>query len=111
MKKIVFIVLSVFILLFYVYQGKAVAQNSHIKYKGMFFHPELNVGYGLQGDLQPNEIGFAGLNATAGYWLTRKITGGIGVGIQAYNGSNTVPLTLQGGYYFRETGLGNMRFF
>jgi len=111
MKKLFIIVFLTLTLVYLFSSGKVVAQSSHVKYRGMYFQPELNIGFGLQGELQPNEIGFAGLNATVGNWFSKKVTGGAGIGIQAFNGSNTVPLYLQGGYYFDEWGLGNLRFF
>jgi len=77
----------------------------------MYGLTELNLGFGLQGDVQANQIGFTGLSALAGYWLTPKVTAGLGVGFLGYNGSGSVPLFLEGGYYFDEFGLGKMRFF
>ena len=98
-------------ILSYVFPGEAVAQVSRPQSRGMYGLTELQVGYGLQGNVQPNEIGFTGLSLLAGYSFTQSLSGGVGVGIQAYNGSNAVPFYLEGGYSFKEAGLGKMRFF
>ena len=98
-------------ILSYVSPGEAVAQVSRPQTRGMYGLAELQVGYGLQGNVQPNEIGFTGLSLLAGYSFTQSLSGGVGVGIQAYNGSNAVPFYLEGGYSFKEAGLGKMRFF
>jgi len=90
---------------------KLSAQTSRTSSSGMYGLTELNLGFGLQGDVQANLIGFTGLSALAGYWLTPKVTAGLGVGFLGYNGSGSVPLYLEGGYYFDEFGLGKMRFF
>ena len=87
------------------------AQVTRPQTKGAYGLAELQVGYGLQGNVQPNEIGFTGLSLLAGYSFTQAFSGGVGVGIQAYNGSNAVPFYLEGGYSFKQAGLGKMRFF
>jgi hypothetical protein len=87
------------------------AQVTRPQSKGAYGLTELQVGYGLQGNVQPNEIGFTGLSLLAGYTFTQSFSGGIGVGIQAYNGSNAVPVYIESGYCFEEIGLGKMRFF
>jgi hypothetical protein len=91
--------------------AEVMAQVTRPQSKGMYGLTELQVGYGLQGNVQPNEIGFTGLSLLAGYSFTQSFSGGVGVGIQAYNGSNAVPVYLEGGYSFKEAGLGKMRFF
>jgi len=114
MKQVFIISILTLTLLLYISPGEIAAQNNRVtrvRYEGMFVHPELNVGYGLQGNLEPHEISFAGFNTTAGYWFNQSVTGGIGVGLQAYNWSNTAPVYLQGGYYFNELGYGFFRFF
>lgn len=91
--------------------GKLSAQTSRTSSGGMYGLTELNLGFGLQGDVQANQIGFAGLSALAGYWISPKVSAGLGVGFLGYNGSKSVPIYLEGGYYFDEFGLGKMRFF
>ena len=91
--------------------GKVNAQTAHTPSSGMYGLTELNLGFGLQGDVQANQIGFTGLSALAGYWLNPKVSAGVGTGFLGYNGSGVVPLFLEGGYYFDEFGLGKMRFF
>lgn len=90
---------------------KISAQTNPSQSRGIYNITELNIGYGLQGDVEPNEIGFAGLSTIVGYTFTRSLSAGLGVGILAYNGSNCVPLYGEAGYYFRNFGLGKMRFF
>lgn len=90
---------------------KTEAQSSRTPSSGMYGITELNLGFGLQGDVQANQIGFTGLSALAGYWINPKVTAGAGIGFLGYNGSGSVPLYLEGGYYFDEFGLGKMRFF
>jgi len=87
------------------------AQNPRTQSSGIYGLTELNLGYGLQGDVQPNYIGYTGLTALGGYWFTKSLTAGLGTGILAYNGSNAVPLYFEAGYFFREFGLGKMRIF
>lgn len=98
-------------LLVIAHTGKVNAQTAHTPSSGMYGLTELNLGFGLQGDVQANQIGFTGLSALAGYWISPKVSAGLGVGFLGYNGSGVVPLYLEGGYYFDEFGLGKMRFF
>lgn len=98
-------------ILSFVSPGEAVAQVSRPQTRGMYGLTELQIGYGLQGNVQPNEIGFTGLSLLAGYSFSQSFSGGVGVGIQAYNGSNAVPVYVESGYCFKEAGLGKMRFF
>ena len=91
--------------------GKISAQSYRNPSRGIYDLTEVNLGYGLQGDTQPNVVGYSGLTTLLGYWFNPKVAGGAGVGIFAYNGSNAVPVYLEGGYYFNEFGLGKMRFF
>ncbi|HNW54028.1 MAG TPA: hypothetical protein PKN21_07140, partial [Bacteroidales bacterium] len=72
-------------ILSFVSPKEAVAQVSRPQTRGMYGLAELQVGYGLQGNVQPNEIGFTGLSLLAGYSFTQSLSGGVGVGIQAYN--------------------------
>lgn len=98
-------------LLIFASTGKSLAQNYRFEPKELFNLTELNIGYGLQGDVEPNEIGFSGLSTLIGYTLSHYWTTGLGVGIFAYNGSNCVPLYAEGAYRFNSFGLGKMRFF
>lgn len=91
--------------------GKISAQTYRYQTNGIYNLTELHVGYGLQGDVEPNEIGFAGLSTLVGYTFTKRLAAGVGTGFLAYNGSNTVPVFLEGGYYFKNFGIGKMRFF
>lgn len=87
------------------------AQTAHTPNSGMYGLIDLNLGFGLQGNVEANQIGFAGLNAMAGYWISPNVAAGVGAGFLGYNGSGSIPLYLEGGYYFEEFGLGKMRFF
>jgi hypothetical protein len=87
------------------------AQNSRIEKRKIYNLTELNIGYGLQGNVEPNVIAFTGITTLAGYSFSSSGGMGIGSGIFAFNGSYSVPLYLEGGYYFKEFGLGKMRFF
>lgn len=109
-NSLIIIILSLAILIF-ASLGNLAAQNYRYQSKGIYSLSELNIGYGLQGDVEPNQIGFSGLTTMAGYTFTRSLAAGVGVGILAYNGSNAIPLYLDGGYYFKNFGIGKMRFF
>lgn len=105
------IIIIAFSALFLASLPDASAQNSRNPYRGIYNLTELNIGYGLQGNTQANEIGFTGLTTIGGYTFTQSLAAGLGIGFLAYNGSNTIPLYLEGGYYFKEFGLGKMRLF
>lgn len=98
-------------ILIFAFSGSISAQTYRYQSSGVYNLTELHIGYGLQGDVQPNEIGFTGLTTMAGYTFTRSLAAGLGAGILAYNGSNVVPLYFDGGYYFKNFGLGKMRIF
>jgi hypothetical protein len=97
--------------LIFISSGSISAQTYRYQSKGIYNLSELHIGYGLQGEVEPNEIGFAGLSTLAGYTFTKRLAAGIGAGFLAYNGSNAVPVYLEGGYYFKDFGIGKMRFF
>jgi len=111
MKRSIFFCILILTGIFCVLPEETLSQVSRPQTRGAYGLTELQVGYGLQGNVQPNQIGFTGLTALAGYSFTKALSGGAGIGILAYNGSNAVPLYLEGGYCFNETGLGKMRFF
>ena len=111
MKYTIIIVILTLTALVFVSSGEIMAQNARGQSTGLYGLTELTVGYGLQGDVQPNEIGFTGLSVLGGYWLTKSLSAGLGAGILAYNGSNAVPLYFEAGYAFKEFGLGKMRLF
>lgn len=90
---------------------KTRAQVSQPQTRGVYGLTELHIGYGLQGVVQKNEIGFTGLSALMGYTFTKTLSAGVGAGILAYNGSNAVPVFVEGGYTLKPVGLGKMRFF
>jgi hypothetical protein len=108
LSTIIFLTLTTLLLIL---SDNLSAQNPRTQSSGIYGLTELNLGYGLQGDVQPNDIGFAGLSALGGYWFTKSLTAGLGTGILAYNGSNAVPLYFEAGYFLREFGLGKMRIF
>jgi len=110
MKRYIFFCILILTGIFCVLPGVTVSQVSRPQTRGAYGLTELQVGYGLQGNVQPNQIGFTGLTALAGYSFTQSFSGGVGVGIQAYNGSNAVPVYFEGGYSFKQVGLGKMRF-
>lgn len=111
MRHFFSIVLFSFLALIFASTKDLSAQSRHLSSDGVYNLTELNLGYGLQGNVQPNEIGFTGISTLVGYWLTRSLSAGLGAGILAYNGSNAIPLYFEGGYYFRPFGLGKTRFF
>lgn len=109
--KIILLIFLTLTLLVFSPAEKVSAQTAHTPSTGMYGLTELTLGYGLQGDVQANQIGFTGISALAGYWINPKLSAGLGTGFLGYNGSGVVPLFLEGGYYFDEFGLGKMRFF
>lgn len=111
MKKKYILCIFLLIILCFTTAKQTLAQRSHTASSGMYGLTELNLGFGLQGDTQANQIGFTGVSALAGYWLAPNVTAGLGVGILGYNGSGSVPLYFEAGYYFNEFGLGKVRFF
>jgi hypothetical protein len=111
MKNGIVIALFTLTTLIFTSLGEISAQSFRSQNSGLYGLAELHFGYGLQGNVEPNLIGFTGITGIAGYSFTRSISVGAGTGIFAYNGSNAVPLFFEGGYSFREFGLGKMRFF
>ena len=111
MKNSFIILILTLAILIFTSLGKVSAQAYRYQSIGIYNLSELHIGYGLQGDVEPNEIGFTGLSTLAGYTFSQSFAAGLGVGFLAYNGSNAIPLYLEGGYYFKNFGLGKMRFF
>jgi hypothetical protein len=111
MKNSFIIFILVLTMLIFISSRSISAQSYRYQAKGIYNLSELHIGYGLQGDVEPNKIGFAGLSTMAGYTFTRSLAAGVGAGFIAYNGSNAVPVFLEGGYYFGNFGIGKMRFF
>lgn len=111
MRNSFIIIILALTIMFLTSFGKISAQTYRYQSQGIYNLTELHIGYGLQGNVEPNEIGFTGLTTMAGYTFTRSLAAGLGVGILAYNGSNVIPLYLDGGYYFKNFGLGKMRLF
>ena len=122
MKRTFIIVILTLTTLLVLSSGEISAQNrrNHIfdipthkaaRSTGLFDLTEVSIGFGLQGNVQPNEVGFTGLTTLIGYWFTPAVPVGIGTGILAYNGSNCMPLYIESGYYFDEFGMGKMSLF
>ena len=111
MRNSFIIIIFILTTLIFISLKDACAQNSRFEKKKIYNLSELTIGYGFQGDVEPNQIAFTGITSMAGYSFSSAGGLGIGSGILAYNGSYSIPLYLEGGYYFREFGLGKMRFF